>query len=54
MNRRIFVGAMLAAPLTVGLPGKAASVRLTAEEIEELLAGNTIVGTWSGAGYRQF
>jgi len=54
MNRRLFVGAMFAAPLTAGLPVEAASVRLTAEEIEDLLAGNTIVGTWSGSSYRQY
>jgi hypothetical protein len=32
----------------------AEEVQLEAAEIEELLAGNTISGTWSGTQYKQF
>ena len=54
MKRRVFTGLMLAAPLSALLPAMAAQVRLDAGEIETLLTGNTIVGTWSGSGYRQY
>ena len=54
MKRRVFTGLILAAPLSAGLPAMAAQVRLDAGEIETLLAGNTIVGTWSGSSYRQY
>lgn len=54
MHRRVFSG-LLAAPLIVAaLPAPAAEVRLSAAEIEAVLAGNTIVGTWSGTPYRQY
>jgi len=33
---------------------QAQSVKLQAHEIEALLTGNTAVGTWEGAPYRQF
>jgi hypothetical protein len=32
----------------------AQSVKLTADQIVELLSGNTAVGTWEGAQYRQY
>jgi hypothetical protein len=32
----------------------AQSVKLTADQIAELLSGNTAVGKWEGAEYRQF
>ena len=32
----------------------AQSVKLTSEQISELLSGNTAVGKWEGARYRQF
>ncbi len=35
-------------------PGLAQSVKLTAQEISVLLTGNTAVGVWEGAKYRQF
>jgi len=54
MKRRVFMGFILATPLSAGLPAMAAQVRLDAGEIETLLAGNTIAGTWSGASYRQY
>lgn len=34
--------------------GAAQSVKLTGDEIRELLTGNTAVGRWEGAKYRQF
>ncbi|MGB7244093.1 MAG: hypothetical protein WBC93_18660 [Sulfitobacter sp.] len=51
MKRRdIIIGfiAVLATPVS------AQSVKLQAHEIEALLSGNTAIGTWSGANYRQF
>lgn len=33
---------------------EAQSVKLSGEEIEILLLGNTAVGQWDGAGYRQY
>ncbi|PKQ13760.1 MAG: hypothetical protein CVT70_02040 [Alphaproteobacteria bacterium HGW-Alphaproteobacteria-1] len=54
MNRRSLF-ALLAAPLLVAsLPSGAANVRLSASEIEALLLGKTIVGTWSGTSYRLY
>jgi hypothetical protein len=42
------IAAILAAPAS------AQSVKLKAHEIEALLSGNTAVGTWEGASYRQY
>jgi len=54
MNRRSLF-ALLGAPLLLtALGAQAANVRLSAGEIEALLTGNTIIGTWSGAAYRQY
>ncbi len=51
MKRRTVLVAALAV-LTV--PAMAQSVKLKAHEIDALLSGNTAVGTWEGAPYRQF
>ena len=40
--------------LTLATPLAAQSVKLKAHEIEALLGGNTAVGKWQGAPYRQF
>jgi len=50
MIRRAFLLALLA----LATPLAAQSVKLRAHEIEVLLSGNTIVGEWRGAPYRQF
>ncbi|NCQ23978.1 MAG: hypothetical protein COW54_03430 [Rhodobacteraceae bacterium CG17_big_fil_post_rev_8_21_14_2_50_63_15] len=54
MQRRSFSAALAVLMLAPGLPALAAPTRVTASEIEALLAGNTIVGTWSGTAYRQY
>lgn len=62
MYRRAFLAlaacAGLAAPVYGGDDSDAmadpVSVQLTASQIEALLAGNTIVGTWSGSKYTQY
>ncbi|HSF95514.1 MAG TPA: hypothetical protein VLA52_10865 [Thermohalobaculum sp.] len=51
MFRRMFLAAAIAAAAS---PGWAQAVRLTAAEIEALLSGNTIRGTWNGDLYKQF
>lgn len=51
MMRRLFLAACVA---VAALPAAAQSVKLTAAEITDLLAGNTAVGTWQGAKYRQY
>lgn len=51
MKRRTLLVSVLAL-LTV--PATAQSVKLKAHEIDALLSGNTAVGTWEGAPYRQF
>lgn len=51
MRRRLFL-AMLVSVLTG--PVFAQSVKLQSHEIEALLTGNTAVGVWEGAKYRQF
>ena len=37
-----------------GTPARADVIQLTAEQINTLLSGNTITGTWSGTGYKQY
>ncbi len=44
----ILIAALAASPVL------AQSVKLKAHEIDALLTGNTVVGTWDGAPYRQF
>jgi hypothetical protein len=54
MKRRIFMGLLLCLPALGTVAAQAAQQKLTAAEIEALLSGNTIVGTWSGTSYRQY
>ena len=57
MLRRHFLAlglAAIATPALAGDGGAPVTVQLTAPQIETLLAGNTIVGTWSGSGYKQY
>jgi hypothetical protein len=51
MLRRI---AIIGLALMFATPLFAQSVKLTAAEISTLLTGNTAVGVWEGAKYRQF
>lgn len=51
MKRRAFLIATLACLAT---PALAQSVKLQAHEIKILLSGNTAVGKWEGAKYRQY
>ncbi len=44
----------LIAALAMATPVAAQSVKLKAHEIEALLTGNTAIGTWDGAPYRQY
>ena len=53
MKRRIFMGLLLSLP-ALGTAAQASQETLKAPEIVSLLSGNTIVGTWSGASYRQY
>lgn len=54
MQRRSFTAALAVLTFAPALSASAAPTRLTAPEIEALLSGNTIVGTWSGSTYRQY
>lgn len=51
MKRRAF---LIAAAACLATPALAQSVKLKAHEIEVLLSGNTAVGKWEGARYRQY
>ena len=50
MIRRLFLIGLLA----LATPLHAQSVKLKAHEIDVLLRGNTAIGTWEGAAYRQY
>ncbi|WP_299969279.1 hypothetical protein [uncultured Roseobacter sp.] len=50
MIRRAFLVGLL----TLALPAHAQSVKLQAHEIDALLSGNTAIGKWDGASYRQY
>ena len=58
MIRCSFVALALAGLTTPAMAGEdvgtPSTVQLTAEQIETLLAGNTIDGSWSGSGYTQY
>ena len=56
MKRRALIAAVVAAALAGFASGPlvAQSVKLKAHEIAALLTGNTAIGTWNGAKYRQF
>lgn len=55
MNRRFVLSVVLT---SFALPGWAVdqpgTTQLTADQITQLLSGNTIEGTWSGTPYKQF
>lgn len=54
MKRRIFIGLLMSIPVLAPALAQVAQEKLTAAEIEALLGGNTIAGTWSGTSYRQY
>ncbi|RXV59470.1 hypothetical protein C6W92_15025 [Roseovarius sp. A46] len=54
MKRRVFMGLVLSLPTLGTAVAQAVQDKLTPPEIEALLGGNTIVGTWSGTPYRQY
>jgi hypothetical protein len=54
MKRRIFIGLLMSVPVLGPALAQVAQEKLTAPEIEALLGGNTIAGTWSGTSYRQY
>lgn len=57
MIRRLFIALMLCGLALPGLAeesGDAVTIPLSCTQIETLLGGNTLVGTWAGAGYRQY
>jgi len=54
MERRVFIGFLIAVPLAATASAQAAPTKMSAEEIENLVSGNTIVGTWEGAAYQQY
>ena len=58
MFRRLFLAgslAVLAAPAISGeAEHKAGTIQLTAAQIDTLLSGNTIKGTWNDAPYTQY
>lgn len=47
-------GAALAVWLTMALAAQAQAVKLSGDEIRDLLTGNTALGRWEGAKYRQY
>ncbi len=51
MMRRFVCAGLLA---LVACPGVAQSVKLTGDEIRQLLTGNTAIGKWQGVPYRQY
>lgn len=54
MKRRVLLASIVAVSVAAALPAMATPTQLSAPEIEALLAGNTISGTWSGTSYRQY
>ncbi|MEP5154553.1 hypothetical protein [Planktotalea sp.] len=44
----------LFALVVIGSAANAQSVKLTAEQIRDVLTGNTAIGKWEGVKYRQF
>ncbi len=56
LRRQFFAAclAVLAAPALAEEDGAPVAIQLTAAQIQTLLEGNTVVGTWSGSGYKQF
>lgn len=55
MTRTAFsFGAALVVWLTMALAVQAQAVKLSGDEIRDLLTGNTAIGRWEGAKYRQY
>ncbi len=59
MRRRTFTTFATLAAFTLTMPAIAdtqtpGAVQATAEQIRQLLSGNTISGTWSGTTYKQY
>lgn len=55
MRRRLFITAACALLLaTFGSPGHAEDAKMSADEIEHLLTGNTAEGTWDGTAYKSY
>lgn len=50
MIRRAFIVGLMA----LAVPAHAQAVKLKAHEIDALLSGNTAIGKWDGADYRQY
>ena len=50
LRKTILVGLALC----IACAGHAQSVKLTSNQILELLSGKTVVGSWSGKDYRQY
>lgn len=51
MRRRTFLSIAM---ICFGTGAIAQSIKLTADDIDELLSGNTAVGVWQGTPYRQY
>ena len=47
-------GAALVVWLSMALAAEAQAVKLSGDEIRDLLTGNTAIGRWGGAKYRQY
>ncbi|MFO7758472.1 MAG: hypothetical protein R6V26_08340 [Roseovarius sp.] len=54
MKRRALFTTLMAVTLLPVLSAPAKAQQMNASEIEDLLAGNTIKGAWSGEQYRQY
>ncbi len=56
MLRRTFMSlvTLAAVALPAGAGEAPGAVQATATQIQQLLTGNTIVGTWSGSNYKQY
>jgi len=54
MQRRFVLATIAAATVATALPAFADPMRLSALEIEALLAGNTISGSWADTNYHQY
>lgn len=54
MKRRILMATAMAVILMPFVAAQASAQRLNASEIEELLAGSTITGSWGGDRYQQY
>lgn len=48
------IGAVLAVSLLASVAAQAQAVKLSGDDIRALLTGNTAIGRWDGAKYRQY